>query len=208
MSNYEEKALEIFYNTGALISDDHFVYTSGKHGSDYVAKDTVYPFVLKVYELAEIISLQFVGKVNSVIGPEKGGIILAQWVAFHLSLKSGSEVYAVYAEKDQAGKFSLTRGYDQFIVGKDVLVVEDVITTGGSVKSIVDLVRKHQGKVVAVAALWNRGQKTNNDINCPEIYSVINKRLPDFSPFDCPLCKQGVPINRTVGKGSKIGSIV
>ncbi|MEZ4820639.1 MAG: phosphoribosyltransferase family protein [Bdellovibrionota bacterium] len=69
------------------------------------------------------------------MAPVIGGVILSQWIAFHLTQLSGKEVLGVYAEKsEQAPGFELKRGYGKLVAGKNVLVVEDILNTGGSIK--------------------------------------------------------------------------
>lgn len=136
--------------------------------------------------------------------PAVGGVALTQWTAFHLNNRTTEhgvgEVLAIYAEKEE-DFFAFKRGYGQLISGKTVLVVEDVLTTGGSAKKVVDAVREYGGTVVAVAAICNRGGITAVDLGVPELYSLTNVSLSSWSEEECPLCRDGVPINTAVGKG-------
>ena len=95
--------------------------------------------------------------VEVVIGPAIGAAILAQWVAYHLTDITGKDVSAAYADKDGQGGFILKRGYDGLVKGKKTLVVEDLTTTGGSVKKVVEAVRAAGAEVVGVVVLANRG---------------------------------------------------
>lgn len=225
----------------------HFVYASGKHGEYYVNKDALYAYPSVVAELCADIAQHFyingIGVMyDVVVGPEKGGIILSQWVAYNsvpFLHREDPTIYAVYAEKEliplyknetgerqwvptesmvlptfsiyrgetiyrDTGKFVIKRGYDRLITGKKVLIVEDVLTTGGSVKKVVEAVRAIGGEVVAVAALCNRGGVTAEAIGgVPELFSLINLNLEMFEEAECPLCAQGVAINTNVGKGKE-----
>lgn len=103
--------------------------------------------------------------------------------------------------------FVIKRGYEKLIKGKDVLVVEDVITTGGSVKEVIRAVRKNDGNVVCLTALWNRGGVTSEDVgNPPDFFSLIELELDSYSKEECPLCVKNVPINEEVGKGKEFMS--
>jgi orotate phosphoribosyltransferase len=193
---------------GALIVDSHIVYTSGKHGSAYVNKDAIYPHTAATSSLCEQIARHFRGRgVDVVIAPAVGGVILSQWTAHHLTGFEGHEVLGAYAEKREGGDgFIIKRGYDRLVQGRRVLVVEDILTTGGSVKKVVETVRAIGGDVVGVGALCNRGGIAATDIGgVPELFALINVSLESFDPSDCPLCRAKVPINTSVGKGKQTG---
>lgn len=120
-----------------------------------------------------------------------------------------SEIPFCYLQPGQAlvietGNYVIKRGYDKLIAGKKVLVVEDILTTGGSVKKTVEAVRAIGGEVAGVAALCNRGGVTAEDIgDVPELFSLVNITLESWEASECPLCAQGVPINTSVGKGKE-----
>jgi orotate phosphoribosyltransferase len=200
----EKQVLGILSRANAIIPEGHFVYTSGKHGSAYVNKDAVYPYTDAVSRLCRAFAERFADSAaDVVIGPAMGGIILSQWTAMHLDKLGLVNVASVYAEKNHNGSaFEIRRGYDVFVRGHKVLVVEDVLTSGGSVKKVVEAVRAHQGEVVGVAALCNRGGVTAEDVgNVPELYALANIKLDAWDEADCPLCKLGMPVNTDVGKG-------
>src|SRR3989344_7700951 len=140
---------DILEKSGAVLSNSHFVYVSGKHSSIYVNKDYVYPHTVYVSRIAEIIAEKYKDtSVEVVAGPAIGGIILSQWVAYHLSKLKNKEILSVYTEKTEGNNQTFTRGYGQFVKGKNVLVVEDIVTTGGSVKKVIDSIYKEGGKVL------------------------------------------------------------
>ncbi|HEY4510580.1 MAG TPA: phosphoribosyltransferase family protein, partial [Candidatus Paceibacterota bacterium] len=189
---------------GAVITDSHIVYTSGKHGTAYVNKDALYPHTAETSRLCRVIAERFADdKVEVVIAPAIGGVILSQWTAHHLSEMNGREVLGVYAEKSEGGDtFVIKRGYDKLIAGKNVLVVEDVLTTGGSAKKVVEATRAIGGNVVGLGVLCNRGGITPQDVaDVPRLISLVNMKLDTFDEVTCPLCKQNVPVNTDVGKG-------
>ena len=205
----EKEVLKIFEEMGAIITGSHIVYTSGKHGSAYVNKDAIYPSTKRTKALCEEIAAHFVGPTREVIevvaGPAVGGVILAQWVASALNkyapFTKVPEVLAVYAEDGSDDTKIFKRGYDKLIPGKKVLVVEDVLTTGGSVKKLIDSVKTLGGKVVGVGVLCNRGGIKPEDVGAPEIFALTDVPLEAFEEEECPFCKAGVPINTEVGKG-------
>lgn len=191
-----ERARAILAEARAIITGSHIVYTSGKHGSAYVNKDAVYPNTARVAELCRFMADAAAPfRPEVVCGPATGGIILAQWTGHHLGLP------AVYAEKAPEGGMTLRRGYDKLVVGKRVLVVEDILNTGGSIKDTIAAVRRAGGDVVAAAALVNRGAVTAADVDAPALVALLDVALDAWDAQACPLCRDGVPVNTDVGKG-------
>ncbi len=204
----EKQILKIFRDSSALITNSHLIYTSGKHGDTYVNKDAIYPHTKWISMLCKEIAERFKNeKVDVVIAPAIGGVILSQWVAYHLSKLTDKEVLAVYAEKTEDGKdFIIKRGYNKIIKSSNVLIVEDIVTTGGSVKKVVAEVKKNKGKVVGVAILCNRGNIKKSQIGkIPRLEALITLNLQDWHANDCPLCKQNIPINKDLGNGKNKG---
>lgn len=201
----EDQVLRILGSVGAVIVGSHIVYASGKHGTAYINKDALYPHTKKTSFVCRMSAYEFSGSdIDVVIAPAIGGVILSQWIAHHLEGFTGREVSALYAEKTEDGKnFIIKRGYERLIPGKRVLVVEDVVTTGASVKKVVEAARAVGGNVVGVGALCNRGGVTAQDIgDVPILYSLVNIRMDAWDAADCPLCKEGKPINTEVGHGA------
>ncbi len=202
----DPKIMQMFADVGAVVSDSHFVYSSGRHSSVYINKDALYLHTETISFLCRLMARPFTAdQVDIVVGPVQGGIILTQWVAFHLSARrSSGESLAIYAEKGSDGqdkKCHFSRGYDKYIAGKNVLVVEDVLTTGASARQVIELVRKHGGNVLGLSALCNRGQVEAKDVGDVSINSLISVTLETFVAEQCPYCAQGVPINVELGKG-------
>src|SRR3990167_6897562 len=165
-----DNAVDILKKVGAVITDSHFVYTSGKHGSVYINKDAVYPHTKETSRIGQLFAEKFKDMdIDVVAGPALGGIILSQWVAYHLSKLKGKEVLGVYTEKTADKQMIFTRGYDKLVKGKNVLVIEDLTTTGGSVRKVVSAVKTAGGKVVAVCVMVNRDPEnvTSETIGAP-----------------------------------------
>lgn len=200
----EKKVLALLKKVGAVITESHIVYTSdNKHGSTYVNKDAIYPHTKETSKLCRAIAQEFADdNVQVVIAPTIGGVILSQWVTAHLSELTGKEVLAVYAEKTQNGDaFIITRGYDRLITGKNVLVVEDILNTGGSAKKVVEATRAIGGNVIGLGVLWNRGMIRPQDVaDIPKLFALVNIKLDSWDKASCPLCARGVPVNTNVGK--------
>jgi orotate phosphoribosyltransferase len=228
---------------GAVVTGSHVVYTSGRHGSEYFNKDALYPHTGINKLLCENIAYHFLRgshPIEAVVGPEKGGIILSQWVTDALTKydtrPTRGPILSVYTERREdsilkisnteqektievAGSivdlhlgdevlirrpgFVFKRGYDKLIKGKNVLVVEDVLTTGGSARRTAEAVRACGGTVVGLGVLNNRAGLTPEQLGVPKLYSVFDLTMESCPPEECPLCKTNVPINTTVGHGAE-----
>ncbi len=200
-----EDVVEILKSVGAIITDSHIVYTSGKHGSVYINKDALYPHTELASKIGELFALRNKDlDIDVVVAPALGGIILSQWTAYHLTKLKGKEILGVYTEKDSEKNQVFTRGYDRFVSGKNVLVIEDLTTTGGSVRKVVGSIRNAGGNVVTVSVMVNRNpDAVNSEMMGAPFHSLGVLRAEAFDEADCPLCKKGVPINTTVGHGKK-----
>jgi orotate phosphoribosyltransferase len=200
---HESEVKDILAKASAVITGDHFVYTSEKHGDAYINKDAIYPYVHATSRLCSGIAEHFIDeRIEVVVAPAVGAIILSQWVAFHLHRMTGEAPLAVYADKVGKDDFEFKRGYDKLLPTKRVLVVEDLFTTGGSAKKVVEQVRSYGGYAVGVAGLANRGKVTLNQVGNPKKFvCLLDVDMKAYDPAECPLCKQGVPINTRLGHG-------
>lgn len=197
--------VKLLISINAIITDDHFVYTSDKHGSVYVRKDMLYPNTKKTSDVCKLIAEKFKNKdIDIVVGPSIGGIILSQWTAYHLSKLKKKEILGVFTEKDEESNQIFKRDYDKLIKNKNVLIVEDLTTTGGSVAKVVKSVKKAGGKKISVCVMINRDPEkvTSRTIGAPLFYLGIFK-AESFDANKCPLCKKNVTINTIVGHGKK-----
>ncbi len=203
----EKAVLLHLRQAGAVLTDDHFVYTSGRHGSAYVNKDAVYPDAGLANGLCIDIARHFQdAEVQTVVGTEHGGIILQFATTWNLRMQTGRQISGVYAENATAAylaqkRFVFKRGFDRFVKGKKVLIVDDILTTGSSVEAVVRAVRETGGEVIGVAVICNRGGVTAEQLGVPELFALCNVSMDSWPEEECPLCAQGVPVNTTVGKG-------
>ena len=137
---------------GAVYLDRHFIYTSGKHGSGYINLDPIYTSVSLVSDLCRELIAPFHGQVDTVAAPAVGGIVLAVLSARAFADK-GEDVAITWADKAD-GEFIFERaGFAQKLVGKRVLVVEDLLTTGGPSTRCAALSR--QPEVNLSASVWS-----------------------------------------------------
>ncbi|MBU1015273.1 phosphoribosyltransferase [Patescibacteria group bacterium] len=193
----------ILEQVGALMRG-HFVFTSDRHAPEYVNKDALYLHTRETSRLCKNMAMSVGTATQVVAAPAIGGVILSQWVAYHLCALMRTDVLAVYAEPGPNDTLIFKRGYDGLIPGKRVLVVEDVLTTGGSAKKVVDAVRALRGDVVGVCVLSNRGGVTTEQLgNVPWLSSLTTIPMDSWGAEECPLCRDGVPVNIQVGKGAE-----
>lgn len=199
--------LDILKKTDALITDDHFVYTSGKHGSVYINKDALYVHVNETSQVGKMLAEKASElDIDVIAGPALGGIILSQWTAHHLSEIKDKEVFSVYTEKTADGNQVFTRGYDKIVNGRKILVVEDLVTTGGSVKKVVQSVKAANGQVQMVGVMVDRSPEDDpvdeGNIGAP-FFALGRLPVTIFDEASCELCRQSVPINTKIGHGKK-----
>lgn len=210
----ESEVLDLLQKVGAFRSG-HFVFTHGRHSDSYVLKDAMYAYPRETSRVCREMAERFSagggsssgGKdsgVEVVIGPAIGAAILSQWVAYHLGEITEREVYGVYADKDGQGGFLIKRGYDQVVKGKNTLVVEDLTTTGGSIKKVVEAARAAGGKVIGAIAIVNRGSVTKEAVGNPPVFtSLVELDLESWDESDCDLCKKRIPVNVDIGHGKE-----
>jgi orotate phosphoribosyltransferase len=199
----QEELWELFIRLGAVL-EGHFVLTSGRHGDAYVNKDVLFtdPFVIDL--LAMIIASKFAEtSIGVVAGPTVGAVTLANRVAFWLIGFSRKQISSVYVDEGPDKTRILKRGFDKEVEGNIVLLVEDVMTTAGSVIKSRDTIIEAGGLVEAIAVLVNRDPVNNTaeTIGVPELFCLIEKEFPSWEEDECPLCKKYAPIDTRAGKG-------
>lgn len=175
---------QIFVETDAL-QTGHFLLSSGKHSDEYWEKFWVLQYPSYVETLCGEIARRFASdQIEAVIGPTTGGVILA----FETARQMG--VRALYAEKEQ-GVRCLRRGL-QLPEGTRVLIVDDIMTTGGATNECLKLAERHHAEIVGTAVLVDRSGGTI-DIGC-RLEALLTVKASAFPAEDCPLCQQGLPL--------------
>ena len=190
-----DEAFELFVKAGALL-DGHFKLSSGLHSDKYLEKFRL----VENPQLAEPMCAEIAGRfaeanVELVLGPTTAGIILAYNVARHLGVE------ARYAEKEE-GKRGLRRG-QTLEPGTRVLVVDDILTTGGAVRECIQLVAEYDAVLAGVGVLADRSGGTV-DLGA-RLEALLTMKVEAFTTDECPLCKAGVPIYQPGTTGKKMG---
>jgi len=214
----QEDPLEIIRQCNALISGGHFVLKTQDHSDTYVRQKMLIAHPLAIHCLCNALARHFAdNEIDVVIGPVTGGAILSTWTAHYLTELIGSEVLSTYAEEVISSivwfennpespivghKFVIPAVYRDYIKDKRILVVEDVLTTGTSARQVIQAVREINGHIVGLGAIVNRGDLTKKALSeIPKFVSLVDMPLETWKEQDCPLCKQGIPINEEVGYG-------
>lgn len=186
--------LKMFKDTGALLQG-HFLLTSGRHSAQYMQCAQVLQYPKKASLLGKELAAAFDGcEIDTVIGPAMGGIIVAHEVGKSLGVK------ALFCER-QDGKMLLRRGFS-LAPGERVLVVEDVITTGGSVKEVIEIVKQAGAIPVGVGVLVDRSGGRADFDGLP-LASLLQMNIETYEPENCPLCNQGIPAEKPGSRGNK-----
>ncbi|MFQ5951865.1 MAG: orotate phosphoribosyltransferase [Candidatus Omnitrophota bacterium] len=184
----ERQIMEIFTNIGAY-QHGHFKLSSGLHSGAYLQCALVLQDPVLATRLCEILADKFRPDApDIIIGPALGGVVLAYEMARALNAR------AIFAERDAEGKMLLRRGFRVSPENK-VLIVEDVLTTGGSVKEVIKLLKEESVTPVGIACLVNRSTEII-DFGGIKCESLIKLDIPAFEEIDCPLCQEGMPITK------------
>jgi orotate phosphoribosyltransferase len=177
----------MFEKSGALLKG-HFLLTSGLHSPVYWEKALVIQYPVYTEKLCRMIADHYrKSGVQVVAGPTTPGVILAYETARQLGVRG------IFAERDESGSSGrvFRRGFT-ISPGEKVLIVDDIMTTGGSVSEVIAAVKKLQGEVVGVGVLVLRSAK-EPDFGVP-FYACHRTEVITYQPKDCPLCAKGVPL--------------
>ncbi|MGE5399692.1 MAG: orotate phosphoribosyltransferase [Ignavibacteriales bacterium] len=184
MNITDNQIMDIFLETEALLNG-HFRLTSGRHSNQYFQCAKVLQYMNYTELICSKIADFFKNfEIDTVIAPAIGGIVVGQEVARQLGKKS------IFAEREDK-ELTLRRG---FVInpGERVLVCEDVVTTGGSVFEVIDIVKKYNAEVVGVGMVVDRSNG-KVQFGVPQV-SGLKLDVVSYAPEDCPLCRENIPI--------------
>lgn len=180
------EVMRLFQGCGAWL-EGHFALSSGLHSREYLQCALILEHPTLASRLCGALAERFAGdEITCVIGPALGGVLVSYETARHLGVRS------LFSERVE-GKLQLRRS---FHVGPNdrVLVVEDVVTTGGSAEELIELVQDRGATVVGVGALIDRSSGwASFDVKFHALLSIDAKTFP---PDTCPLCKEGIPVTK------------
>jgi orotate phosphoribosyltransferase len=176
---------QMFEKSGALLKG-HFLLTSGLHSPVYWEKARVLQFPEYTEKLCAMIADHYRGQDISVVaGPTTPGIILSYETARQLGVRG------IFAEKDDSGNRVFRRGF-KIDPGEKVLVVDDILTTGGSLRGVMEAVEQMGGIVAGIGILVDRSDG-KTDFSVP-FFACHTTEVVTYPPDDCPLCARGIPL--------------
>ncbi len=181
MNNVEE----IFQESGAILKG-HFLLASGLHSPIYWEKFRVLESPVYTRQLCGMIANHFrEQEIQVVAAPTTGGIILAFEVARQLGVRG------IFAEKEGATERAFRRG---FSISPDerVLIVDDILTTGSSLRQVIAAVAKQGGRIIGIGVLVERSEPAV-EFGVP-LFSCLRSITPTYRPQDCPLCAKNIPL--------------
>lgn len=180
-----ESVERIFEKAGAVLKG-HFLLSSGMHSPVYWEKFQVLQYPEYTEKLCRLIAEHFrKSGVQVVAGPTTGGVILAYEVGRQLGVRG------IFAEKGETGGREFRRGF-RIAPGERVLIVDDVMTAGGSLRDTVDAVKRLGGNIVGIGVLVDRSLE-KLEFNVP-FFSCHRAEVITYLPERCPLCAAGVPL--------------
>jgi orotate phosphoribosyltransferase len=186
-----DSVLDLFQSTGAYLHG-HFRLTSGLHSSEYLQSALVLQHPRHAERLgrdlaAELTRLVGSAKIDLVVAPALGGLIIGHEVARALGTPF------LFTERDAAGKMSLRRGFS-VTAGSSAVVVEDVVTTGGSTREVIAILREFGAHPLAAGSIIDRSAG-KADLGIPRA-ALATLDVVAHDPKDCPMCAQGVPVTK------------
>lgn len=188
------KVMQLFERSGAVMKG-HFILTSGLHSDTYMQCAKLFEFG----DVSEELCKQAADKVKKykadvVVSPATGAIIFGYELSKQLGIPN------MFAEREKDGNFALRRGFE-LKEGSKVVIAENVVTTGGSVKEVIELIKRLGSEVVAVVEVVDRsGGKV--DFGVPN-ESLLQIEVKTYSPEECPMCKAGTTAVKPGSKGLK-----
>ena len=183
----QEEVRALLVKTGAIM-DGHFLLTSGLHSPHYVEKFNVLQHPAYTAQLCAAMAEKFKdAQIETVVGPMTGGILLAHETGKSLGTR------AIFTERVD-GKMTFRRGFS-LREGERVLIVEDIVTTGGSIKEVIEVVKAAGAVPVAVSMLVDRSGGKANFGDVPHT-ALLTMEVETYTPETCPLCAKGVPMTK------------
>ncbi len=193
----ESRVRKILISCNALL-EGHFRYTSGRHGREYFEKIRIVQQPDRVMELGEMLALtmtDIADEIDVVCSPAFGAIVFGLTAALHMGKQFA------FLQRNSDGVMTVRSGFTDLVHGSRVLLVEDVATTGGSIRESIDVLRELDAEVVMTGLLVDR---TNGNLELPVPYrALLTVDSKSWDSDDCPLCANGIPVTKPGSSGKK-----
>jgi orotate phosphoribosyltransferase len=190
MSTRSNPVLDLFHETGAYLRG-HFRLTSGLHSREYLQCALVLQHPVHAARLGSLLAAALRSLVSglamkTVASPALGGVII---IGHEVARALGAR--AIFTEREPSGKMILRRGFS-VEAGEPVVVIEDVVTTGGSTREVVECLLSAGARVIAAGSIIDRSGG-HAEVGVPRI-SLVTLNVVTYPPDHCPLCEQGIPV--------------
>ncbi len=212
---------KLLFQSEAVISGEHFVYKSGKHGSDYIDKERfsfigateLVAIIEEIGRKAEESGMKIeLSSMTGIIGPAEGAVLFPLTLAKYFESRIRTQKGFFHDVKYFPAKTSVNSdGYHyikekliSYYYGKNFIIFEDIVNGGTTIREVCHLLRnKLNAKVLAALCFIDRGGQTAASLGIPQYFPGLRMNMSQYSAKECPLCKKGVPINSHLGKGKK-----
>jgi orotate phosphoribosyltransferase len=175
--------LDLYQQTGGYL-EGHFLLASGRHAAKFLQSTTVMQHPEHAEAFGQGLASLF-EKPDFVLGPAMGGVVLAHETAKALACR------ALFAEKDGPGEMKIREAFN-IVQGETFIAVEDVVTTGGSLLKAIRAAEKLGARCVGIGCIINRGLATfSQELS---FKALLTLEFPSYAADECPLCKQGIPL--------------
>ena len=179
-----------FYEDGIIV-DGHFKLNSGKHTDKYIYKDKIYCngklFCECIDELTNMIFKSDLN-IDCVASPSAGGVVLGSPIAVNLNKP------LIYGEKEGEG-FKLRKCFREFVKEKNIIIVDDIYSSGKTIYLLRDVINKNGGNVIGIFCIWNRSlQKALDRYTFTKIKSLVTLSIDAYDDDDCYQCSEGWPL--------------
>lgn len=189
----KNELLQLLKDTGALL-EGHFQLTSGRHSDKYIEKFRILENPDALDQVCQAMAYPYIDKkINLVLGAAIGGILLAGGVGRHLGAKH------IFTERVN-GEMAFRRGF-HFDKGTRILIVEDIVTTGGSIIELINLAESMNGEIVGIVNLVTRSSM--KVFAGRHLHSLLELPIDSWEPDQCDMCCQSIPITARGRSGKK-----
>lgn len=212
----EEDYIELLRSVGAYRTGAHIRMASRRHTDRYFDSDALFMYPKQADIICSALAKLFGGYgedcIEAVVGVPDGATYMAGRVAEHMFVNCKGDRNILFIRLTKAADYGEQREFainpvnQAALSGRRVLLLEDTVSSGSSVRSAISFIESHGGSVMAVGAIWNREGLTAEDLGVDVFHSLINQPLTASLPGQehCPACRQGIPLDLSVGHGVRV----